>query len=481
MLVILVMGITTAFITSLSKVGLDNQRNQRTADALSIAKDALIGRAVADANLPGSLPCPDTNNDGVSELFSGNQCPGYLGRLPWKSLGISDLRDGTGERLWYALTPEFRDQTATPHTLNSDTIGSLSLGGNVNASHLAAIVFAPGLPLAAQARTAANENDYQHYLESVVTPATVFQAQSPDDHAGGGYSYNDQVIFITHDNLMQPVEKRIAREVRACLDSYALDSNSKYPWAASTSDTSNYYGVKDRRFGRIAQTRLNILTSTSDYLNFMSKIDAVQIALNTYISHPIPSNLASLQNVGDTLKDASRPSGFPESAYDDAHSAGYRADNLPPPPDSSDLNGVQDKLTSSYASLNSNGLLDGDMQANWSCPLLATTGNYWDSWRNLIFYQVSSRFDPGSSSSSCDSGTCLTINGSGSYRAVVAAGRQALPAQSPRSPSTTSDYLEGNNQLNKSGSSPTLVFETYRTGEVNFSTVNDLVIAASAP
>src|SRR5450759_1896981 len=63
-----------------TKVTLDN--NQKTADALALAKTALIGRAVADANIPGSFPCPDAvtynitfnnvPNDGVADSLVGN-------------------------------------------------------------------------------------------------------------------------------------------------------------------------------------------------------------------------------------------------------------------------------------------------------------------------------------------------------------------------------------------------------------------------
>ena len=103
MLVIVVMGIAAALVGSLSTTALKNARQETTAVALAQAKDALIGRAVSDNNMPGSLPCPDTNDDGSAELLSGNDCPSYIGRLPWKTLDLPDLRDGSGERLWYAL------------------------------------------------------------------------------------------------------------------------------------------------------------------------------------------------------------------------------------------------------------------------------------------------------------------------------------------------------------------------------------------
>jgi hypothetical protein len=131
--------------------------------------------------------------------------------------------------------------------------------------------------------------------------------------------------------------------------------------------------------------------------------------------------------------------------------------------------------------MSSAGLIDGNMKTNWTCPLLSSTGTYWNAWKNLVFYQVSSSFAPSSSSTSCDASTCLTINGSGNYRAVVAVGREMLASQNPRSPSAIDDYLEGNNQLNKSGSSPSLVFETYPPSDAMFNSItNDLVIGATA-
>lgn len=479
MLVILVMGIATVFITSLNGITLQNQRHQTTSNALTLAKEALISYAVSDPNRPGELPCPDTDNDGSAESNCSAAGNTLVGHLPWRTLDLPDLRDSSGERLWYVVSDNFHANGTSP--INSDTTGTISINGTTD--YAAAVVLAPGATLPNQSRPAFPSGlntsaTYLKFLEAITQ--TTIQTQSPNDIPSGAYTYNDQLLSLRPGDFIPLLEKRIGGEVKTCLDRYALASNNYYPWAASVSDTSNYYGVKDQRFGRIAAARLNVLTSDTDYLNFINKIDALQIARNTYIATPTSTNLNNLRNIGDTLKDASRPSGFPESAYDDAHSAGYRADTLPLNPSSSDLDGIQDKLTSSYSSMASNSLIDGDMQAIWTCPLLSSSGTYWDSWKNQIFYQVSSRFDPGSSSTSCDTSTCLTINGSGNYRAIVAVGRRKLASQNPRNPSTLDDYLEGSNQLNKSGSSPTHVFETYPPNAPGFNTINDLVMGATA-
>src|SRR5215813_8083879 len=78
-----VSAIVFSFVTP-AKTAIESDK--KTAAALKQARDALIGRAAADQTIPGSLPCPDTDDDGSAELFAGNQCPAYLGRLPWRTL-----------------------------------------------------------------------------------------------------------------------------------------------------------------------------------------------------------------------------------------------------------------------------------------------------------------------------------------------------------------------------------------------------------
>src|SRR5450759_1302013 len=125
MLVIMVMGIAAVLISSLSTTALKNARQETTSNALVQAKDALIGYAVSDPNRPGELPCPDFDNDGMITLadYSGSNCKSLIGRLPWKTLGLPDLRDGSGEHLWYAISDTFHANGST--IINSNTKGTL--------------------------------------------------------------------------------------------------------------------------------------------------------------------------------------------------------------------------------------------------------------------------------------------------------------------------------------------------------------------
>jgi hypothetical protein len=228
-----------------------NQRQQRTTDARAQAKEALIGRAVSDDNRPGSLLCPDTDDDGAAELFVGSDCPSYIGRLPWKSLGLTDLRDSNGERLWYALSNRFRDH-GTAEPINNDTKGNRTVYSESTATTLTteavAVVFAPGASLDAQIRdaalalcpttgtTIARNLCAANYLE---TAATVNNATTngPYISAQRSDSFNDRLLLVTTADLMPTVERRVAREILARLQDYRnLSACGCYPWAANDFD-----------------------------------------------------------------------------------------------------------------------------------------------------------------------------------------------------------------------------------------------------
>jgi type II secretory pathway pseudopilin PulG len=201
-------------------------RDQRTAAALALARDTLIGRAAADDTRPGSLPCPDVDNDGVADGAFGN-CTRYLGRLPWRTLGLPDVRDGWGERLWYALTMAYRDNLGGG-PLNSDTPGTYSVRDASNAmlaTDAPALVIAPGPALGSQSRETGNESLAAMYLdgENANADASYLSAPASD-------SFNDRVLIISREDLFRPVVARVAREAQAALERYRA-THQYYPAA----------------------------------------------------------------------------------------------------------------------------------------------------------------------------------------------------------------------------------------------------------
>lgn len=195
------------------------------------ARAALIGYAAMNPTRPGALPCPDTDNDGNAEAPSGGECPSYVGRLPWRTLGLPDLRDGANERLWYAVSRSLRDDAAA-QPINSDTVAELSVAGTVPAPNLAAVLIAPGPALPGQSRAAADENTLTNYLEGGNADGdSIYQS------AAVSTGYNDLVGVVTPDQLFHAVERRVAGTLREVLRRY-FAAHQHFPYANSYTDAT---------------------------------------------------------------------------------------------------------------------------------------------------------------------------------------------------------------------------------------------------
>lgn len=265
-------------------------RNRLSERALAQAREALIAfaaeRPITREVGPGYLPCPDTDDDGWAEATCGS-LSGHLGqaerlgRLPWKTLGLPDLRDGHGERLWYAVStrhkgllncaasPECREMSPASAlgtlTVRDPSGAVLHDGTAADPARAAdggaiAVVIAPGTPLArldghvqkrecragdcdslgrcvAEPPWRAARCDPANYLD--VAPAraggednAAFHDRS--DHAGrarnvdgfihgpvvapgGEPAVNDRIAVIAYNDLMPRVMARVALEVVHCL------------------------------------------------------------------------------------------------------------------------------------------------------------------------------------------------------------------------------------------------------------------------
>lgn len=255
-LVMIALAAGTLAVTLLSPFGTKLRSDRVTEEALAKAKEALIAYAVADPNRPGELPCPDTNNNGRIDIgidTAGSNCTALVGRLPWVTLGIPDLRDGSGERLWYALSNNFHANGSVP--LNSDTPGQLAVTGITPETNVVALVFAPGPALGglAQSRTTANAPTASHYLEG--TNATSTTAFVTGDASA---NFNDRLITIRPAEIFRLVEKRAAHELRPLINKYYSDWG-RYPFAAPFANptSSNFRGALATHDGLLAVTNSN--------------------------------------------------------------------------------------------------------------------------------------------------------------------------------------------------------------------------------
>ena len=250
-LVFIVAG-STAFM--LLQPSLSNQQRSTkiTYQALMQAKQALIAYAAfqttpvwsSDTNnniRPGELPCPDFDNDGFYQVIvdtSGSNCKVYRGWLPYKTLGLPDMHDGSGARLWYGISDVFQANDNNP--LNNHTPAALSVDGET----VAAVIIAPGAALPHQTgRPPALAEDLSadtvaaQFLEELNQQG---DARTPDDTLASQYTaqgtgtFNDIIITITVDELMSVAAAWALDAARNGLYTY-YSFNRYYPFATDAS------------------------------------------------------------------------------------------------------------------------------------------------------------------------------------------------------------------------------------------------------
>lgn len=267
LLAIMLVLIVTASYVLVSKLNSNVGRYTRqgaSAEVLSEAKAALISYALRypeDVNPdegPGYLPCPDISNNGQAggSCSLGGAVNTTIGRLPFKTLEISDLRDHAGERLWYAVSDNFKNNPKVLAALNTDSPGTLTLDGN---SDIVAVIFAAGAPVGNQDRSD-DPLDAANYLEDDNADDDV------DFVTRAAATFNDQVIAITRQELMSVVEKRVLGDVRRALSAYQSTYNA-YPWLSSFADPkASFQNLRSRHGG--GNNSANLTDNTVDFTDW---------------------------------------------------------------------------------------------------------------------------------------------------------------------------------------------------------------------
>src|SRR6476659_2891798 len=262
---VLMLAIAFVFALELAAPASRASRDRVTEQALAEAREALLAYA-ADRPVnaivgPGYLPCPDLDNDGWAESTCGSLSGDSgqqerLGRLPWKTLGIADLRDGEGEGLWYAVSSKYKgllncaasaacvdmSPSAALGTITvRDASGTLLHDGTIAEPYRAgeggavAVVIAPGAPLGSQSRNCAAGEcvDPANYLEGD-NAAFVDRndasgrsrnadgfTQGPVARADGRLAVNDRLTALGYRDVMPRMMRRVALEAAACPRSWA--------------------------------------------------------------------------------------------------------------------------------------------------------------------------------------------------------------------------------------------------------------------
>lgn len=249
LMLVLVAGSSYVLVSNLNAAATTSFRQQSTSKTLAEAKQALIGRSISDANRPGSLLCPDTDGDGDAELFAGNACPSYSGWLPWSTLRMTKPVDAAGENLWYVIQPTLRDHT-TAEPINSDTAGMLSVDA---VNDVVAVIIAPGPALVGQVNRPSNA--IGDYLEgenangdNIFTLNPVNLLEVPNTLG------NDSLVYITRQELMGMVEKRVISEINTAMNTYRNSTApGAFPWLSpfDSPAASAFRGTVNTRQGHI--------------------------------------------------------------------------------------------------------------------------------------------------------------------------------------------------------------------------------------
>lgn len=471
--------IATAMVTVASGATSNAARMAETQRAMAAAKQALVAYAAgvplavsaldcprADSNgncaRPGDLPCPDLNNDGWSDGPCFNPLAPVttklVGRLPWKTLGLPDLRDGDGERLWYAVSPSFVENPRTtpcnlpPNTncLNSNSKGAITVrdnnavlvnNGTLQSSAAIAVIIAPGAVITRLDKVAPQDR-------SCTGDTNVASCQATNVCSGTGapVTYTNTALCnpVNYLDIMQAPVKSVVGAVAN------KEDNATFALNATTDGFIN--GPILDASGVVRLNDLIVPVTLAD----------VMVPIQQRVAQEVLGCLRNYAgNAGGTYGNGRYPwavdasTTFPTTGYFTDKSGTYFGHV----PDSTQL---------------SNTRIDSGSTMSASWPATCTLGFYntswWMNWKDLVFYGVASDYAPSSSPapSSCASAACLTVNPFPTTKQVVVivAGppisgqtRSANCNTIPAPCNTPSNYLEGTNvtawSTNASGSTST--------------------------
>jgi type II secretory pathway pseudopilin PulG len=219
-------------------VPLSAQMEQRnlsdTQKALSEIKEAIIGYALAN----GQLPCPADPTIPTGQALAGIARPPALpctgtnstGVLPWATLGVSET-DAWGNRYTYRVSSDFTDALGTtfgydqyfntcspsPAPVNATfalcSVGTLNVlsaasGGNTIAGNVPAVIISHGktgagayTPQGTQLAAGSSADEQKNSVKSSESTATINADTTYVTHAPTP-TFNDLVVWISPNILL---------------------------------------------------------------------------------------------------------------------------------------------------------------------------------------------------------------------------------------------------------------------------------------
>jgi len=305
LLFIIGLSLTSYLLQAIHPVVLQRDRAQQTMQTLAAAKQALLAWAVNNSVNLGQLPFPDRAHGGGYDGFSDcspsgtpfNEPASYrllIGKLPvygqtspcvGQQIGLGlDNNDHLENRLWYAVsrnvvhqyeylsTDSRSDPVINPsiiHHPNYPWLKVLDRNGKLISDRVAAVIIAPGENLGLQNRAEGARpdqfldsitkhgvlyanSDYNQPDEDFVMGSSTESIDTQDASVGRPYLFNDQLVYITADELIKAINNRVIAESKWLLNAYERH-NGFFPNAAdfhTTTTQSNRYiaGVSQTGF-----------------------------------------------------------------------------------------------------------------------------------------------------------------------------------------------------------------------------------------
>lgn len=280
-------------------------------DVLMQAKAALLQYAynypVFAGQGPGRLPCADTDNDGLSNT-NAVKCVS-VGRFPWNEpeLAVNELRDASGERLWYAVSgtyatnvlnnspyvPASSKHAGGKRFVNSDAVGTITIKDQAGqvlydgaVDGVAAVIIAPGPVIdrngTLQDRQASNGDDPDDLVAdtdpAIVNPVNYLDLNGAQDNAtlthldsndglqlgpvtnaNNEIVVNDHIVFITAEEINRMAEKAVLQAYQQALRTYQARIwgttvvNYRFPWLDdyTTTDLTRFDADVGSVMGRV--------------------------------------------------------------------------------------------------------------------------------------------------------------------------------------------------------------------------------------
>ena len=482
------------------------EQDKKTYLALNNAKQALIAWSVGHSYTPGQMPWPDRHldpgiydgsSDCVTTTFQYSYLLGELPTLPDTSpcldpntglniyAGLStysgignDFRDGQGNRLWYAVSRNLvRDhETSTNPIINPSIINSptypwlqvLNRNGLLISSQVAAVIISPGAALSGQNRSGAA--DASQFLDRFQIGAAVYNNRgyaTPDEDFIVGddnrnvspndltfvqpYSFNDKLVYITIDELMAALEKRVGEEVRSNLKSYAKIHAGDYPFAAAlggVGSTRKYRCVNNNLLGSLPVdnpldtcTYSSNATSVNSACNFQ---DITRVEFRKSTSGNFTTASANCTTSGTTCRCTGAGSCAAGAVVFSCSAAGGCSAN-----EAGRIRFIGASLDSSNSPICSVGALtttcpqsrtitcnntSPTVTLGYSCTESISTLPAWfaaNRWQDSVLYELKRAMDP----------LTITVGNKSTRSAIITAGA-AIPPQI-RSSCNVNDYLDG--------------------------------------